>query len=221
MTAPSTSLSRRRFLSGLGAGVVVLAACGDDEDAAPPMPPAPSVRDTDEPSEPDLPPNDTAELKAIFDPRFEPLGQRVTRIGLYDLEAGFVRADDGDHLAIYVEPIDPAGKGWDDARYLETAVPGMAAATPYAFDRWRGLNSVDVCQEPPQEQNAAEEPPIETQLLVDRAASAGIDWERADLADLLIARSRSPETVTVRARAGLQQHPLWREAEAVTSGESE
>ena len=198
-----------RLLAAAGA-VTVVGACSDDDDAAAPLTPTTVGRATV--AQDDLPVNDTDTLRRLFDPLFEPLGQRVTRIGLYDLSEGFVRADDGDHLAIYVEPTDPAGTGWDDARYIERAVPGMAAATTFAFERWRGLRSVDVCQEPPQQANAAAEPPIETQLLVHREASADIDWETAGLADLIAASLRTPDLVEVRARKGLEVHPLWRAA---------
>ena len=202
----STDPTRRRFLGGAAAlGLVAaLPACGDDD-----APVDRAVTSTEPSGGLDLPVNDTAELQAIFDPRFEPLGQRVTRIGLYDLSDGFDRSDTGDHLAIYVEPIDPDGEGWDDARYIEMAAPGMAAATPFALAEWADLNSVDVCQEPPQSENAAPEPPIETQLLVDRATSEEIDWESVELADLIAARDRAPDAVTIAARPGLEEHPLW------------
>ena len=206
MGIPSSDPTRRRFLGGAAAlGLIAaLPACGDDEA------PVDRAGSSTEPSGGlDLPVNDTAELQAVFDPRFEPLGQRVTRIGLYDLTDGFDRSDTGDHLAIYVEPIDPDGAGWDDARYIETAAPGMAAATPFAFAEWADLNSVDVCQEPPQAENASPEPPIVTQLLVDRATSEAIDWDAVELSDLIAARDRAPDAVTIAARQGLEEHPLW------------
>jgi hypothetical protein len=218
MGIPSTDPTRRGFLGGvvvLGL-VAALPACGDDD--------APVDRagtSTEPAAGLDLPVNDTAELRAIFDPRFEPLGQRVTRIGLYDLTDGFDPSDTGDHLAIYVEPIDAEGAGWDDARYIETAAAGMAAATPFAFAEWADLNSVDVCQEPPQSANAAPEPPIETQLLVDRETSGEIDWDTVELSDLIAARDRAPDAVTIAARQGLEEHPLWMaavEAAAEQSG---
>ena len=207
--SPSDEVTRRvvlRLLATAGAAAVV-GACGDDDDAAAPLPP--TNPDRAAAGQDELPVNDTDTLRRLFDPLFEPLGQHVTRIGLYDLSQGFIPADDGDHLAIYVEPIDPTGAGWDAARYIERAVPGMAAATTFAFGRWRGLRSVDVCQEPPQEANAAAEPPIETQLLVHREASAAIDWETVDLADLIAASLRTPERVKVRAREGIEAHPVW------------
>ena len=198
-----------RLLTLAGAAAVV-GACGDDDDAAAPLTPTTATRAPA--GQDNLPVNDTDALRSLFNPLFEPLGQHVTRIGLYDLSGGFIRADDGDHLAVYVEPIDPTGTGWDGARYIERAVPGMAAATTFAFGRWRGLRSIDVCQEPPQRANAAAEPPIETQLLVHREASAVIDWETADLADLIAASRRTPELVKVRGRDGLEAHPLWKAA---------
>lgn len=156
--------------------LLVVGACGDDDTE-----PAAA-----------LPENDEAALIAILDPLVEPLGQHVTRVGLYDLDAGFVSDDEGDHLAIYVEPIDPAGEGWDDTRYVETLAPGMAAVTPYVFETWSGLQSMDLCQEPPQADAPEPEPPVETQVLLHRQDSDRIDWASVDLADLLGARLRSP-----------------------------
>lgn len=210
----TTDITRRRFLTagaGAAAGVLAIGACGDDSSDGAAEPDDEPVDGAD-PTEP-LPENDFGALKAQFDPLFEPLGQTVTRIGLFDLDAGFVSDDQGDHMAIYVEPTDPDGEGWDDARYIEMLAPGMAACTPFIFETWAGIQSMDLCQEPPQATAPEEEPPIETQVLLERADSASIDWGTADLADLLAARLRSPDTVRVAARPGLEANPLWTAAE--------
>lgn len=110
--------TRRQFLT-IGSGVIVSAglvgACSDDDDGDRAAE-LPSTTSTSRPA--DLPENDEDALKDLFDPFLEPLGQRVTRVGLYDLSLGFELSDTGDHVAIYAEPIDPDGEGWDAARYL-------------------------------------------------------------------------------------------------------
>lgn len=207
--------TRRQFLTigtGAAVGSVFVAACSDDDDgegdAATGIP---ATTTTSTPT--DLPANDEQALKALFDPFLEPIGQKVTRIGLYDLSVGFELSDTGDHVAIYAEPIDPDGEGWDTARYIEAIAPGMAATAPFVFDTWAGVNSMDLCQEPPQTEAPEPEPPIVTQINLSRADSAFIDWENVTLADLIAARLRSPQTARASADPTIRQHPDWVAAE--------
>lgn len=205
--------TRRRFLAvggGLALGGVALGCSDDDDDPLAAFAP----EETTTVPEAELPTNDERELKRIFDPLLEPLGQQVTRIGLYDLSRGFVRDDDGTHMAIYAEPIDPDGEGWDTERYVETVAPGMAAVTPFIFETWSGIVSMDICQEPPQRQAPEPEPPIVTQVFLGRADYGLLDWDDLTLADLIAARLRSPETARVRGDEDAEAHPLWVAAEA-------
>ena len=203
--------SRRAFLAiATGAiAVALLPACGDHDQSEPAVSAPPDDRDGEAL---DLPPNDVDELRAIFDPRFEPLGQRVTRAGLYRLD-GFEPDDRGDHLALYVEPIDPAGEGWDRARYVEMVAPGVAASAPFIFEQWADVKTMDVCQEPPQAEAPEDEPPVETQILIRRVDAERIDWADVDLADLIAARLRAPDVVRVGGRPEIEDHPLWVAAE--------
>lgn len=211
--------SRRRFLtvsSGLVLGGGLLAACSDDDDevASTTSVTAQTLPTTTSTSTPtDLPTNDEGELKAMFDPLFEPLDQQVTRIGLYDLSRGFVRDDEGTHMAIYTEPIDPEGAGWDTTRYVESIAPNMQVCNPFIFETWSGIQSMDVCQEPPQADFPEEEPPIVTQVQISRADYNFIDWETVDLTALMAARELSPQTVRVRGDEDIESHPLWIAAE--------
>ncbi|MDZ7676905.1 MAG: hypothetical protein U5K30_17795 [Acidimicrobiales bacterium] len=210
--------SRRRFIAAAGSALVgggLLAACGDD-DGDPAAQTVPSTTTTSEPTP--LPTNDEDELKEMFEPLFEPIGQRVTRIGLYDLSQGFVRDDEGDHLAIYTDPIDPAGEGWDAERYIAACVDGVRASTPFIFDTWPGIATMDVCQEPPQEEAPEPEPPIVTQVQMSRADYNLIDsWDDLTLTDLMVAKDRSPMTVRVRANDEVAAHPQWVEAQDAAS----
>lgn len=205
--------TRRQFLT-IGSGVIVSAglvgACSDDDDGDRAAE-LPSTTSTSRPA--DLPENDEDALKDLFDPFLEPLGQRVTRVGLYDLSLGFELSDTGDHVAIYAEPIDPDGEGWDAARYIEATAPGMAACAPFIFDTWAGVNSMDLCQEPPQAEAPEAEPPVMTQVNLSRADSAFIDWDNVTLADLIAARLRSPQTARVSVNDELEADPMWAAAE--------
>jgi hypothetical protein len=207
----TTDRSRRAFLATATgtAAAFLLPGCGDPDRREPAVPAPVDGRDGEAL---DLPPDDADELRAIFDPRFEPLGQRVTRAGLYRLD-GFEPDDRGDHLALYVEPIDPAGDGWDDTRYVEMVAPGVAASAPFIFERWADVETMDVCQEPPQGEAPEDEPPVQTQILIRRVDAARIDWDDVELADLIAARLRAPDLVRVGGRPEIEEHPLWVAAE--------
>lgn len=209
--------SRRWFLAvagGLVLGGNASAACSDDASS----PDRAATLPTTGPTPAELPTNDEATLTELFDPLFAPLDQHVTRIGLYDLSRGFVRDDVGTHLAIYTEPIDPAGEGWDTTRYVESIAPNLAACTPYIFDTWPGIETMDICQEPPQEQAPEPEPPIVTQVQLARADAARIDWADVELVDLFEARERSPETVRIVGDASIRADATWQDAQAAVTG---
>ena len=130
--------TRRQFLTisaGALAGGGFLASCSDGDDGDDDGDRASEIPTTTSTTAPSpLPENDEQALKDLFDPMFEPIGQRVTRVGLYDLTRGFELSAAGDHVAIYVEPIDDAE--WDTTRYVAAIAPGMAACTPFIFDTW-------------------------------------------------------------------------------------
>lgn len=209
--------TRRQFLTttcGAVVGAGLVTACSDDDESGDRAAEIPETTTTTAPI--DLPANDEDALIELFDPFFEPIGQRVTRIGLYDLSTGFDLSDTGDHVAIYVEPIDDAE--WDTARYVESVAAGMAACTPFIFDTWAGVNSMDLCQEPSNEEFPEPEPPVVTQIQLSRTDSASIDWENVRLADLFAARLRSPQTVRVAADDDIAADPAWIAAEEAAAG---
>ena len=191
-------MRRRTFLLG-SAALGVLAACGDtgsDDDAEPEAEP--------------LPEDDRAALAAVFDPRVAPLGLRITRAGLYAPDDSYRTSEAGTHLALYAEPMD--GESFDAARYLENLVPSAAATIPYALERWSGLKSADLCQEPVPTGtpgSGGEEDAFVTQVLLGRADAEAIDWEAAELVDLIAAALASQATARVAADEATKRHPTW------------
>jgi hypothetical protein len=136
--------------------------------------------DTDDPT---LPPNDVAQLKAIFDPLVEPYGLHLTRGALIDLSDGYVPSDTGTHLALYVEPTDD--EAYTEADYIDGIWDLTALVTPLVFDTWSGLATYDICQEPRQSDDPAYEPFPVTQVELSREAAEGYDFETGDLPSLV------------------------------------
>lgn len=123
---------------------------------------------------PDLPPTEFEALEEIFQPRYEPLGMRVTRASMVELE-------EGPHLQLYVEPIG----GFTTQQYLDAIVPTTAAVVPFIFDEWANLASFDVCQEPPPGVDDSVAPEQVTVVALTREQAASLDWPTPGLADLM------------------------------------
>jgi hypothetical protein len=147
--------------------VLVLAGCGDDEGEA-------GSAESDSPH----PPNTVEELAEVFDPQLEPLGLRLTRGALIDRsDGGYIPSDEGEHLALYVEPIDDTG--YTTADYVEGIGTVTALVTPQVFERWSAVESYDICQEPPADVDDRDAPAPYTQIEMDRAQAESVDWETA------------------------------------------
>jgi hypothetical protein len=150
-----------------------------------------------------LPPANRDAIARIFDPGLRPLGLRVTRAGL---QAAHTYAPDsrGDHLAIYVEPTG----AYSPSDYLDNVSRVARIFLPKVFNRWKGLRTFDVCQEPlPALDDRAEPSPV-TQLAVSRRGAAQIRWQRADLADLVaIGEGRADGTRVSRRDYSLYIQP--------------
>lgn len=166
---------RRRLQRGVPA--VLLAALTLVATAVP----AGAARATDK----DLPPAKLAKLKKLFNADVKPLGLRVSRGTLQNLDT-YRNDPNGTHLALYVEPIEPDYTG---ARYLKNFVKLTHKFVPSVFKRWKDLESFDICQEPLDDPR--EVPPPATQIFVARTALDRVgNWKKADLTDLLAASPR-------------------------------
>ncbi len=134
---------------------------------------------------PDLPPPTLAALQKRFDPQVKALGLRVSRGLLQSLET-YEQDPQGTHLALYVEPIKP---GYTNAQYLKNFTKLTHLLVPAVFEKWKGLESFDICQEPVDDPRAV--PPPVTQIFVQRDALDRVGgWRRANLTQLLQASPR-------------------------------
>lgn len=150
-------------------------ACSDSDDAAPssPSPPSTAGSSTDPLT---LPPGNVAELAPIIDPLVAPLGLRLARASL--VAQG---APDARHLALYVEPLT----AFSDEQFVQTILPLAASVTPFVFQRWPGLESYDICQEPSPGVDDGPAPAPITVLVVSREYSLATDWDRVALPALV------------------------------------
>jgi hypothetical protein len=126
-----------------------------------------------------LPGHTTEAVVALFSDVVEPLGFRVTRGSLVDLTA-YRSSPEGRHLAVYVAPLEEFNPG----EHAEAFMPLVRLFVPMVFERWAGLESFDICQEPHSWPGGGT-PPAVTLFDIDRATADGIDWETVTLGDLI------------------------------------
>lgn len=177
-----------------------------------------ALEPVDRPERSTLPPSDRVRLADMFDDELEAFGLRLTRGALIDLSGNrYEPSDTGTHLALYVEPTSGDYSRLD---YLDNLVPVTKVFAPGIFERWPGLMSFDVCQEPPGAIDASEEPPPETQVNVSRIQSDAIDWGTLDDVDLVAAALSEPPQVRLivseRIRELTAYDELLAEVEAET-----
>jgi hypothetical protein len=178
------------------------AACGEDDGASGDKP-STTIRPT--PGE--LPPPTALELEPLYGDALAALGLKLTdRGGLIDRSGGgYVASPTGEHLALYVEPIDD--------RKTEEYIDGIldvALVFSDIYDRWPGLKSYDVCQEPPDpDGNQGPEPLPVTQIELTRAESDAIDWDTATVASLIAGSQADPRTLALRVSTELATDPAY------------
>lgn len=172
-----------------------------------------------------LPPNEADTFAALYEEDLRPLGVRLTRSGLVDRTDGkFEYTPEGTHLAIYVEPVGSA----TTADYVNRIVSVTRVFASTIFDRWPGLETFDVCQEPPPGVDDAPEPTPFTQVDMHRDAAAKITWETATLTDLLVLARDTTEDedgmrqMVVSTNSQVADHPTFeaakQEAREATAG---
>jgi hypothetical protein len=170
--------------------VLVLASCGAPR-PSPSSPPSGAK-----------PPVDAAALEPDYRDALMKIGLVLTpRGGLIDRSGGgYTKSAEGTHLALYLEPVAK--------RSVQEYVDGIAAASrvflPDVFERWPGLESFDVCQEPPATTDEPKDPPPVTQIEVTRVQAAGVNWRTATVSDLVRAAVDRPPRLKLVVSQALQ-----------------
>jgi hypothetical protein len=155
-----------------------------------------------------LPPNDKAAIERVFAPALKQLGVRLTRGALVDLKTGKPSAT-GTHLAVYVEPTGD----FTPEEYARGTVRTLRAFIPAAFERWGGLTSFDVCQEPLPATDTRPEPPPITKVDLTKAASRKVQWDDLDLTRLLRdAKRLGPRALSVYAKPDVRLTGFYQDA---------
>lgn len=159
-----------------------------------------------------LPPQDLTSVRKVYDEALATMGLRLTRAALIDLEGGrYEPSPQGRHLALYVEPLDGA---FTTDQYVERLWTLSALVTPDVFERWPGLDSYDICQEPHPDDDDSPEPPPVTQLNITRAEAERIDWAGGDLVELLTAARLDQDVRIIINRAVRESAPYTVAADA-------
>ena len=131
---------------------------------------------------PDLPPAKQAALAKLFREELKPFGLKVSR-GLLQDPLTYDPDPKGTHLALYVTP---TSSNYATADYVENFAKITRVFVPMVFNRWKGLQTFDICQEPVDDPR--DEPPPVTQIYVSRTALDRVgNWKQATLLDLLAA----------------------------------
>lgn len=200
-----------------GASVALLlaagtAACSDDgDDGAVPstIDPAEITTTTEaEDAEAALPPAGALELEPLYGEALAELGLKLTdRGGLIDRSGGgYEPSAGGDHLALYVEPIEAS---YSTPQYID-GIRSVAVVFSDVFDRWPGLASYDVCQEPLDDDGSLGGEPLPvTQIELTREQAAAFDWATVTVVDLVRASRAEPRGLALRVSSSLAQDPAY------------
>ena len=203
---------RRRQVGAALAIVLVLltAACsGDDGDALPTpstIDPADVTTTAPPPDPEELPPAGALDLEPIYGAQLEALGLRLTdRGGLIDRSGGgYAPSAEGTHLALYVEPIGDRTL----PQYLD-GIRSVAVVFGDVFERWPGLVSYDVCQEPTTAADARDEPLPVTQIELTREEAEAIDFDTVTVVELVRASLADPPGLALRVSSAIARDPAY------------
>lgn len=209
---------------GVGVATTLLAlalgvgACGsDDQSTATTIDPAAITTSTTTTTAPTtgpsttqdgdaLPPPGALDLEPIYGAALAELGLKLTdRGGLIDRSGGgYEPSPTGRHLALYVEPVEAR----TTPEYID-GIRSVAVVFGDVFERWPGLESYDVCQEPVDDGGAAEPLPV-TQIELTTQQAAAFDWDTVSVIDLVRASLAQPPGITLRVGSALAQDPAYR-----------
>lgn len=183
--------------AGVALAVLLTSACGDDDTrSGPPTSTVATPR-----------PAGLEEVRRTFDAELEALGMVLTEEGGVVDPTTYEADEEGTHLSIYLAPTAAI----EDAAYLEGVLDTARALAPGIFERWSAIESFDVCQLPP----ADDEGVALTRLDLDRAMVEELDWEGLDLTSFLqTADERAGEGIRLYVARPLRESDAYRQAMA-------
>ncbi|MEQ1787797.1 MAG: hypothetical protein ABL966_12150 [Acidimicrobiales bacterium] len=207
MTGPTTrrvAVATTLLVLALGLG-----ACGGDDDPSTATTIDPASITTTTASTPEagaLPPAGALDLEPIYGAALAELGLQLTdRGGLIDRSGGgYEPSATGRHLALYVEPVDER----TTPEYID-GIRDVAVVFGDVFERWPGLESYDVCQEPEDDGGTTEPLPV-TQIELTAQQAAAFDWDTVSVTDLVQASLAQPPGITLRVGSALAKDPAYR-----------
>jgi hypothetical protein len=210
-------VTQRRVLAmGVALLMTVIASgCGGDDEAGTTTTTSPMPSETA--SAGALPPASALELEPVYGAALAELGLRLTdRGGLIDRSGGgYAPSVTGTHLALYVEPI---GEQRTVEEYID-GIRGVAAVFGDLFERWPGLTSYDVCQEPVDDDgDPATEPLPVTQIELTEEEAAAFDWDTVTVVDLVRASRADPPGLALRVSSGLATEDAYLAVVAAAAG---
>jgi hypothetical protein len=180
--------------------LALLAAC---ETAGVPRDPSPAAS---------LPPlNDVAFFEDLYGEDLAALGLRFTRAARFEENLGhapYSPSPTGTHLALYAEPVGT----YTAERFLGNIAP-LTQVFRDVFERWPGLTSFDICQEPIQSEATEEREPVPaSQVRISKTQALALDWDRLDLPILIRAATRKPPQIILFVSRRLRGHPAYERA---------
>lgn len=185
-------MTLRRVL--LAAALLLSACAGSDGETEPAAP------------KPDLPPDGTGPIAALYDERLKPLGWRVQRSSLEERAQPQPKPPGKRHLAVYLRPTGTPTPN----DYLDGLATVTKAFLPSVFDEYPGLQSFDVCLEPTEAEDPSGYPTTLTQVLVNRPQVRAVDWAEADAAEVVASGIvRHPNTLVLLVAPSLRATPEW------------
>lgn len=138
------------------------------------------------------------DLKALVRSVERPLRRLGLRVQRDELVSQKTEQPDphGAQLSIYVQPTG----SYTPDDYLRNAAPVARVFLPMIYDRWKGLQFLDLCQEPLPSVDNRPEPATVTQIQISRRGASRLSWSRVTLTDLLVEEALQPSPLSLGPR---------------------
>jgi hypothetical protein len=162
-----------------------------------------------------IPADGAAAMTKVYGSRLQALGWTIQRSEVHHSDMPGVSAPGKHHLAVYVRPVGHK----TPAQYIDGLATVSRVFLPDVFNRWPGLLSFDVCEEPAADVDPSDEPKPVTQILVTRQQAAAVDWAKATPVDVVAAGTKHPNTIVLYASPELTGTREWTRVLAATASE--